>query len=100
MVMFEVQYEDHHHVDESLACELLDEDLNGKPYDMVRIRGIRSDWARQHNVTSGVTTIFVTSGADIDDSTSQLLIPSGSTIQVSRRASHAGASKSSEKRSH
>ena len=83
-VVFEVQYEDHRHVDEPLACELLGEDLNGKPFKMVQIKGLNSRWARKNNVTSGVTTIFVPSGADIDDSTSQLDIPTGSTIQVSR----------------
>jgi hypothetical protein len=91
-VMFVMQYEDHRHVDEPLGCELLGEDLNGKPYDMVRIKGITSDWARKNNVTSGATTIFVPSGADIDDSMSQLVIPIGSTINVSHHASsHASA---------
>ena len=82
-VMFDVQYEDHRHVDEPLACELLGEDLNGEPYKMVRIQALTSRWARKNNVTSGVTTIFVPSGADIDDRTSELVIPTGSTIKVS-----------------
>ena len=86
-VIFEVEYEDHRNVDEPLACELLGEDLNGKRYDMVQIKGITSKWARNKNVMSGVTTIFVPSGADIDDSTSQLVIPTGATIQVSCHAS-------------
>ena len=83
-VVFEMEYEDHRDVDEPLACELLGEDLNGKPYGMVQIKGITSKWARNNNVMSGVTTIFVPSGADIDDSARELVIPTGSTIQVSR----------------
>jgi hypothetical protein len=82
-VVFETEYEDHRDVDEPLACELLGEDLNGKPYGMVRIKGITSKWARKNKVKSGVTTIFVPSGADIDDSARELVIPTGSAIQVS-----------------
>ena len=89
VVMFEVQYEDHRSIDEPLACELLGDDLNGKTYSLVRIKGLTSRWARKHNIISGVSTIFALEGAAIDDQTNELAIPSGSTIAVSH-LSHRG----------
>ena len=86
VVMFEVQYEDHRSIDEPLACELQGDDLNGKSYSLVRIKGLTSRWARKNNVISGVSTIFAAEGAAIDDKTNELTIPTGSTIKVSRVA--------------
>jgi hypothetical protein len=76
------QYQDNRVVDEPLGCELQGEDLNGRQYTMIKIRGLTSSWARRNNVTSGVTTIFAPDGAIIDDQTNELVIPSGATIKV------------------
>jgi hypothetical protein len=88
VVMFEVEYEDHRSIDEPLACELLGDDLNGKSYSLVRIKGLTSKWARKNNLISGVSTIFSVDGAAIDDRTNELAIPTGSTISVSRLCHH------------
>jgi hypothetical protein len=76
------EYQDKRHVDEPLACELQGEDLNGRQYRMIRIKGLTSKWAQKNNVTSGATTIFAPGGAFINDRTSELYIPSGATITV------------------
>ena len=88
VVMFEVEYEDHRSIDEPLACELLGDDLNGKSYSLVRIKGLTSRWARKNNVISGFSTIFSIDGADIDDRTNELSISTRSTIAVSRHSQH------------
>jgi hypothetical protein len=82
-VLIEKQYEDNlYHEDQPLKCELQGEDLNGDQYMMVQVKGLDSSWARKNNVTSGVTTIFVPNGADIDDETRELVIPSKAEIKV------------------
>jgi hypothetical protein len=78
-----MEYEDHREEDKPLACELQGEYLNGNLYQMVRIKGLTTKWARRHNITSGTSTIFVPDVADIVDRTSELVIPSGATIKVS-----------------
>jgi phage gp45-like len=50
---------------------------------MVRIANRTTSWARKNNFESGESTIFATSGAEINDDTGELIIPSGSTIEVS-----------------
>ena len=65
------------------ACELQGNDLNGKHYQMVQIEGLQPNWPLRANITSGVTTIFVPDGAEIDDEANQLVVPSGASIMVS-----------------
>jgi hypothetical protein len=77
------QFEDHHVEDQPLECELQGEDLNGQAYKMVRVANRTTGWARKNNFESGESTIFATSGAEIIDGTGELIIPSGSTIEVS-----------------
>lgn len=82
-VLIEKRYEGNHHdEDQPLKCELQGEDLDGKPHVMVRVKGFTTSWARENNVTSGVTTIFAPNGADIDDETRELVIPSEAEIKV------------------
>ncbi len=50
---------------------------------MVRVANRTTSWARKNNLESGESTIFATSGAEIDDDAGELIIPSGSTIEVS-----------------
>ena len=50
---------------------------------MVRVRDRTTSWARKNNIQSGESTIFATAGAEIDDDAGELIIPSGSTIEVS-----------------
>lgn len=83
--MVEKQYEDRRHVDQPLECELQGEDLNGEGYKVVRVKGLTGAWARKNNVFSGDSTIFTPDGAVIDDTTDQLLLPPGATIEVSGR---------------
>ena len=84
-ITFDMQYADHREVDETLACELQGEDLNGKPYKMVNVKGLTKRWAQENNIKSGITTIFVTDdAAEIDDELNQLIIPQGATIKVSQ----------------
>jgi len=77
------QFEDQHEEDQPLECELQGADLNGQVYKMVRVANRTTSWARKNNMESGESTIFATSGAEIDDDAGELIIPSGSTIQVS-----------------
>jgi hypothetical protein len=77
------QFEDGHVEDQPLECELQGSDLNGAAYKMVRVANRTTSWARRNNFESGESTIFATAGAEIDDDTDELTIPSGSTIQVS-----------------
>ena len=83
-VAFEMtkEYVDKRSVDEPLGCELQGEDLIGRQYWMVTIKGLTTSWARKNKVTSGATTIFVPDGAYINDETSELVIPPGATIKV------------------
>ena len=84
------QYEGNAHVDQPLECELQGADLNGKKYKMVRVKGLTTSWARQNNVTSGVTTIYSPDGAVIDDQTNELILPSGTAIKVRTSCSNNG----------
>ena len=76
------EYEDGRNVDQPLECELQGEDLDGKKYKMVRVKGLTTSWAERNNVTSGVTTIFAPEGAVIDDQTNELIVPSRTAIKV------------------
>ena len=74
------QYQDNRRVDEPPGCELQGEDLNGRQY-RIRIKGLKSSWARRNNVTSGAHAVFVPDGALHDDHMSELVITSGATIK-------------------
>ncbi len=69
-------------MDQPLNCELQGGDLYGKKYKMVRVKGLTTSWAMKNNVTSGVTTILPPEGAEIDDQTNELVVPSGTVIKV------------------
>jgi hypothetical protein len=77
------QFEDHHEEDQPLECELQGVDLNGQAYKMVRVANHTTSWAIKNKFESGESTIFATDGAEINDARGELIIPSGSTIQVS-----------------
>ena len=82
-VLIEKQYEDDRHINQPVECELQGVDRNGRMYKKVRLTGITTKWALKNNVTSGKSTLFVPSGSDIDDQTNELVISSGSSIEVS-----------------
>ena len=74
------EYLDHHVEDQPLECELRASDANG--FSVVKVKGKTTGWASQNAIESGVTTIFA-SNSVIDDDTKELIIPTGSTINVS-----------------
>ena len=53
---------------------------------MVRVKDRTTSWATKNNLESGESTILATSGAEINDETGELIIPPGSTIEVSHDA--------------
>ena len=82
VLLSEKEYDDGRRVDQPLECELQGDDLNGKKYKSVIIKGLTSSWAATNNVTSGVTTIFAPNGAIIDDQKNEFIVPAGSAIKV------------------
>jgi hypothetical protein len=50
---------------------------------MVRVANRTTSWAIKNKFVSGESTIFATDGAEINDAIGELIIPSGSIIQVS-----------------
>jgi hypothetical protein len=71
-----------HNLDvEGLSCELVGQDLNGKPYRLVRVHGLTAEWAKKNKLTSGLTTLF-SNKAQINDKTGQLIFPPGDKIKV------------------
>ena len=83
VVLSHKQFEDRHSEYQPLECELQGADLNGAAYKMVRVANHTTDWATRNNLESGESTIFATEGAEINDETGELIIPPGSTIEVS-----------------
>lgn len=79
--MADVQFEDHHDEDAPVECELQGEDLENKPYQMVRVTGLPPDFARKNRLQSNVNTIFA-DGAEIDDDTGELVLPVNANVQV------------------
>ena len=57
-------------------------DLNGKTYNELQVKCLTSMWARKNYVTSGVTTLVAPDGADIDNETNELVIPTGAAINL------------------
>jgi hypothetical protein len=55
--------------------------MNAKQYEMVKVRGITTKWARKNHIESGVTTLFA-SNSVIDDDSRELIIPTNDTIKV------------------
>ena len=66
-----------------MECELQGEDLNGKGYRMIQVRGLPPGWAKKNGIESGVSTIEA-QGFDIDDQTNELIVPSGVEVVVGR----------------
>jgi hypothetical protein len=56
---------------------------NGQAYKMVRVAKPHHKLGHKNKFESGESTIFATDGAEINDARGELIIPSGSTIQVS-----------------
>lgn len=84
MVISDMQYEDRHDEEQPIECEMQGEDLNGRKFKMVKIKGLPPGFAKLNNFQSGFTTLFA-DGSDIDDATNELLIGEGTQIQVSER---------------
>lgn len=83
VIISDKQYIDHHVEDQPLECELQATDImNVTKHNVVKVKGITTKWARKNSVKSGVTTLFA-SNSIIDDSTDELIIPTGETIKVS-----------------
>jgi hypothetical protein len=81
VLVSEKDYEDNHEEDQPLECVLQGEDLNGTKYKKVRLRGLTSRWAEENKVASGQSTLF-SQNSEIDDSSDELIIPAGGTIEV------------------
>jgi hypothetical protein len=65
-----------------VECELQATDImNVTKHRVVKVKGMTTKWARKNAVESGVTTLFATNSV-IDDSTDELIIPTGETIKV------------------
>jgi hypothetical protein len=81
LLTVEKDYEDHREEDQSLECELRGNHLNGTSFKMVRIKGLKTDWARENKIKSGMTELFVDNFI-IDDDTNELIIPKTKTLKV------------------
>lgn len=82
-----MQYEDRRDEEQPLECEMQGEDLNGRKFKMLKIKGLPPGFAKLEYVQSGFTTLFA-DGSDIDDATNELLIGEGNRIQVSGLSFH------------
>jgi hypothetical protein len=83
ILISEVEYEDHRKEDEPLVCELRGDNLNGTGYKLVRIKELKTSWARKNKVMSGSTTFFARN-AFIDDDVNELIFPRGETVKVNK----------------
>jgi hypothetical protein len=87
-ILSEKQFLDHTRVEEQpVECELQGEDLDGKGYKMVQVRGLYPGWAKQNGIVSGLSTIEA-QGFDIDDDTNELIVPSGAEVVVGQLDTH------------
>lgn len=77
-----MQYADHHDEEQPMVCELQGEDLNGKSYQMVTLTNVPPGFAKNNNVESGRSTLFV-SGGRIDDDKDELHVPGDVPVSVS-----------------
>jgi hypothetical protein len=83
VIISDKEYLDHRVEDQPLECELQATDvMNATEYNVVKLKGMTSKWARKNAIESGVTTLFATDSV-IDYSTNELIIPSGNKIKVS-----------------
>lgn len=76
------------HEDQYIECELQGEDLaNGRSSMAVAVKGLDAEFAHLNNLVSSVSTIYV-DGAEIDDVTYELVIPSElkDRVEVGRRS--------------
>ena len=84
VVVSHKQYLDHHFEEQPLECELQSNDImNVKQYQMVKVQGLTTGWARKNEIESGVTTLFAANSM-IDEDSSELIIPTNETIKVSQ----------------
>jgi hypothetical protein len=82
LLTVEKDYEDHRgEEDQPLECELRGDDLNGTSFKMVRIKGLKTDWARKNKIKSGMTELFAENFI-IDDDTNELIIPKTKSLKV------------------
>ena len=83
VIISDKEYLDHRVEDQPLQCELQSTDMmNSTKYNVVKLKGMTSKWARKNAIESGVTTLFA-SNSVIDYNTNELIIPSGNKIKVS-----------------
>ena len=81
VVVSEKDYEDHREEEQPLECELRGQDLNGTNYKTIRVKGLKSSWAKKNKVESGRTTLYA-ANSYIDDETDELIIPTGEALEV------------------
>jgi hypothetical protein len=67
--------------EQPLECELRGEDLNGTNYKLVRIKNLKSSWARKNSIQSGVTTLFADDFM-IDESANEIVFRGGEALKV------------------
>jgi hypothetical protein len=83
VIFSDKEYLDRHVEEQPVECELQSTDImNVTKYNVVKVKGMTTKWARKNAVKSGVTTLFA-SNSLIDDSTDELIIPTRETIKVS-----------------
>jgi len=86
-VLSDKQFLDKHEEEQPVECELQGEDLDGKAYRMVQVKGLPRGWAKQNEIESGVSTIAA-QDFDIDDDTNELIVPSGAEVVVGHLDTH------------
>ena len=85
VIISDKEYLDRRVEDQPLQCELQATDVvNSTQYNVVKLKGMTSKWARKNAIESGVTTVFA-SNSVIDYNSNELIIPSGNKIKVSHR---------------
>ncbi|KAI2488977.1 Gametolysin peptidase M11 [Fragilaria crotonensis] len=85
VIFSDKEYLDHRVEEQPVECELQATDImNVSKHRVVKVKGMTTKWARKNAVESGVTTLFATNSV-IDDSTDELIIPTGETIKLGRR---------------
>jgi hypothetical protein len=81
VLISEKEYEDGRREEQPIECELRGEDLNGTNYKLVRIKNLKSSWARKNSIQSGVTTLFADDFM-IDDSANEIVFRGGEALKV------------------
>jgi hypothetical protein len=62
-------------------CEIRGQSRNGANLKFVRIKGLKTSWARKNSIVSGSTTFFA-QNAVIDDEKNEIFFPAGEVVQV------------------